>query len=495
MSYEERDHSGFYDDNSINDPYRRQSGEPDAGTRQSYDAAGQSGYYAPGDLSGQLNGYYGGQSYYAGRRCTPMGAPKRTKRRKGALAALLVVALLAGAAFGAVQLLRQYSVLPAFGGKPVADHTDDTQEPAQPQASTDPEPGETTDDPAKSSGLTGEAAPAQESGSQPEDASGALVVDPSPKGTETMTSDAEGALSLQQIYQKLNPSVVSIISTLKSGTATGTGIIMSESGYIITNHHVIEGANQLTVLTYDDQQYTAELVGSDTISDLAVLRIEAGGLTAAEFGDSDSLRVGDSVVAIGDPLGIQLRGTMTSGIISAINRDLTVEDRKMTLIQTDAALNSGNSGGPLINCYGQVIGINTMKMSSYYSSASVEGLGFAIPIAVAKPIIDELIENGYVAGRPAIGINGESMPEYARLYYRLPKGVYVTYVSEASDAYVKGIRENDIITAVNGTAVSTIDEINTIKNQYMAGDQITLTVYRDGSYYDVSVTLMDQALQ
>ena len=312
---------------------------------------------------------------------------------------------------------------------------------------------------------------------------------------ETVVSSAEGALSLQRIYEKMSPSVVSIIATLKNGTATGTGIIMSESGYIITNHHVIEGAGQLSVLTHDDQQYPAELIGSDTISDLAVLRIEADGLTAAEFGDSDSLRVGDSVVAIGDPLGIQLRGTMTSGIISAINRDLTVEDRKMTLIQTDAALNSGNSGGPLINCYGQVIGINTMKMGSYYAGTSVEGLGFAIPISVAKPIIDELLENGYVAGRPAIGISGESMPEYARLYYRLPKGVYITYVSETSDAYVKGIRENDIITAVNGIAVTSIDEVNAVKNQYMAGDQITLTVYRDGSYYDVAVKLMDQALQ
>ena len=493
MSYEEQDHSGFYDDNSINDPYRRQGAGQDGRQRQDYGAAGQSYYTAPGDFSAQSSGGYDGQSYYAGRRCTPMGAPKRTKRRKGAVAALLTVAILAGAAFGAVQLLRQYSLLPAYGGKPVANHTDDAQ-PQQENGSS----GQTADnsgEPLESSTQSGDTAPVQESGSQPEAGPGTLAVNPSPNGAETVVSEAENALSLQQIYEKMNPSVVSIISTLKSGTATGTGIIMSESGYIITNHHVIEGANQLTVLTYDDQQYSAELVGSDSISDLAVLRVEAGNLTAAEFGDSDSLRVGDSVVAIGDPLGIQLRGTMTSGIISAINRDLTVEDRKMTLIQTDAALNSGNSGGPLINCYGQVIGINTMKMSSYYSSATVEGLGFAIPIAVAKPIIDELIENGYVAGRPAIGINGESMPEYARLYYRLPKGVYITYVSEASDAYVKGIRENDIITAVNGTAVSTIDEINTIKNQYMAGDQITLTVYRDGSYYDVPVTLMDQALQ
>lgn len=480
MSYEERDHSGFYDDNSIDDPYRLRSGEQGEAQRQGYDAAG------PGS-------YYGGQGYYGERRCTPMGAPKRTKRRKGAIVALLIVALLAGAAFGAAQVLRRY-VLPAYNGKPLLSRTDDTPEngPAQPEDDAQPsDPDEAltqSEDPSDDR-------TAPEHGSHPKDAAGALAVVPSPSGVETVVSSAEGALSLQRIYEKMSPSVVSIIATLKNGTATGTGIIMSESGYIITNHHVIEGAGQLSVLTHDDQQYPAELIGSDTISDLAVLRIEADGLTAAEFGDSDSLRVGDSVVAIGDPLGIQLRGTMTSGIISAINRDLTVEDRKMTLIQTDAALNSGNSGGPLINCYGQVIGINTMKMGSYYAGTSVEGLGFAIPISVAKPIIDELLENGYVAGRPAIGISGESMPEYARLYYRLPKGVYITYVSEASDAYVKGIRENDIITAVNGIAVTSIDEVNAVKNQYMAGDQITLTVYRDGSYYDVAVKLMDQALQ
>ena len=472
MRFEDPDRSGYYDDNFTQAP-RPEGAEP--------------------------------QSYYSGRRCTPMGAPKRSKRRGAILTAVLVLVILAGAAFGTVQLMNRmdvrlertdggfdFSVRAKTGGtqQNLTSRSDDqnttAQTPQENAASTETEEAEAP----QTTAAQNTASDAQTPQTTPE-----LEVQPAQRGTENVTSSAEGALSLQEIYQKLNPSVVSIVSTLKSGTATGTGIIMSESGYIITNHHVIENASQLTVLTYDDRQYTASLVGSDAISDLAVLQIEASGLTAAQFGDSDALRVGDAVVAIGDPLGIQLRGTMTSGIISAIDRDLTVEDRKMTLIQTDAALNSGNSGGPLINCYGQVIGINTMKMSSYYSSASVEGLGFAIPISVAKPIIDELIENGYVAGRPAIGINGESMPEYARLYYRLPKGVYITYVSERSDAYLKGIRENDILTAVNGTAVSSLDEVNTIKNQFAAGDKLTLTIYRDGSYYDVEVTLMDQALQ
>ena len=183
---------------------------------------------------------------------------------------------------------------------------------------------------------------------------------------------------------------------------------------------------------------------------------------------------------------------MTSGIVSAINRDLEVNDRTMTLIQTDAALNNGNSGGPLINCYGQVIGINTMKLRSYYS-ATAEGLGFAIPMSVAKPILEELMENGYVAGRPAIGISYDSLPLAFRIYYNLPEGVYVTAVYDGSDAKAQGVVPGDIITAVNGTRVSSIDELNRIKNQFTAGDAITLTLYCGGSYRDVTVRLIDQA--
>ena len=313
-----------------------------------------------------------------------------------------------------------------------------------------------------------------------------------PQGVENIPT--EGALSLQKIYSRNIDSVVSITSTGQGTTATGTGVILTEDGYIVTNCHVVENGISITAQLTDGRTLPAMLVGADSVSDLAVLHIDTTGLTPAQFGDSDSLRVGDTVVAIGDPLGVTLRGTMTDGIISAINRDLTVNDRTMSLIQTNAALNNGNSGGPLINCYGQVIGINTVKMSSYYTaSATVEGLGFAIPISVAKPIIDELIENGYVAGRPAIGISGDSLPTYYRAYYRLPDGVYVTSVNDGSDAKAKGIREGDIVTAINGEVISSIDDLNTIKNQYAAGDEVTLTIYRSGAYYEVTVTLVDQA--
>ena len=321
-----------------------------------------------------------------------------------------------------------------------------------------------------------------------------LTIVQSPAGTPTVASDEDGALSLQEIYRRCIGSVVSIVTVTPSGKASGTGIIMSEDGYVITNHHVIENAQAVSVLTSDSQEYAASVVGSDETSDLAVLKVEADGLQAAEFGDSSVLQVGDSVAAIGDPLGTALRGTMTDGIISAINRDLTVNDRTMNLIQTNAALNNGNSGGPLINCYGQVIGINTMKMSNFYSSSTtVEGIGFAIPIDTAKPIIDELIEKGYVSGRPAIGIDGETLPATYRIYYRLPQGIYVTRVYQNSDAAAKGVSEGDIITAINGISVTTMEQLNRVKNQFTAGQTITLTIYHGGVSSDVEIILMDRA--
>ena len=329
---------------------------------------------------------------------------------------------------------------------------------------------------------------------QPAENPPSVEIESSPAAPATPASEdeADGALSLQEIYKKCIGSVVSITASAQSGKSSGTGIVLSADGYLITNHHVIENAQVIAVQTSDDRQFQASIIGSDEASDLAVLKVDATDLQPAEFGDSGKLAVGDRVVAIGDPLGAQLRGTMTSGIVSAINRDLEVNDRTMTLIQTDAALNNGNSGGPLINCYGQVIGINTMKLRSYYSTTA-EGLGFAIPMAVAKPILEELMENGYVAGRPAIGISYDTLPLAFRIYYNLPEGVYISAVYDGSDAQAKGVAAGDIITAVNGTRVTSIDELNRVKNQFTAGDSITLTLYNGGSYRDVEVTLIDKA--
>ena len=447
-------------------------------------------YYSNGDQSwrDQTNVYQTQRE-----QPTPMG--RRSPRRKsgwlkGILAVLLVVAI----SFGAFYLMRNVGVRLERTEDGVTLSMTNRSKQAEPEQAEQPIP-----EPSASAQTGTETAAPQQTTQQP--TQGAYVgsgtklnIVSAPESSDTTFSDEEDALCLQDIYSSVIDSVVSISSMTSSGTSSGTGIIMSSDGYVITNHHVITGALVISVLTNDNQEFEAALVGSDEMSDLAVLKIDARGLHAAEFGDSSKLRVGDSVVAIGDPLGVQLRGTMTNGIISAINRDLTVGDRTMTLIQTNAALNNGNSGGPLINCYGQVIGINTVKMSSYYTAtASVEGLGFAIPISVAKPIIDELIENGYVAGRPAIGISGDSLPSYYRTYYRLPEGVYVTSVNEGSDAKAKGIREGDIVTAINGEKICSIDELNTVKNQYAAGDEVTLTIYRSGAYYEMTVTLVDQA--
>jgi serine protease Do len=445
-------------------------------------------YYSNGDQSwrDQTNVYQTQRE-----QPTPMGR-RSPHRRSGWLKGILAVLLVVAISFGAFYLMRNVGVRLERTEDGVTLSMTNRSKQAEPEQAEQPIPSPSA------SAQTETAAP-QQTTQQP--TQGAYVgsgtklnIVSSQESSDTTFSDEEGALCLQDIYSSVIDSVVSISSMTSSGTSSGTGIIMSQDGYVITNHHVITGALVISVLTNDNQEFEAALVGSDEMSDLAVLKIDARGLQAAEFGDSSKLRVGDSVVAIGDPLGVQLRGTMTNGIISAINRDLTVGDRTMTLIQTNAALNNGNSGGPLINCYGQVIGINTVKMSSYCTAtASVEGLGFAIPISVAKPIIDELIENGYVAGRPAIGISGDSLPSYYRTYYRLPEGVYVTSVNEGSDAKAKGIREGDIVTAINGEKICSIDELNTVKNQYAAGDEVTLTVYRSGTYYEVTVTLVDQA--
>ena len=441
-------------------------------------------YYSNGDQSwrDQTNVYQTQRE-----QPTPMGS-RRPRRRSGWLKGILAVLLVVAISFGAFYLMRNVGVRLERTEDGVTLSMTNRSKQAEPEQAEQPIP-----EPSASAQTGTQTAAPQQTPQQP--TQGAYVgsgtklnIVSSQESSDTTFSDEEDALCLQDIYSSVIDSVVSISSMTSSGTSSGTGIIMSSDGYVITNHHVITGALVISVLTNDNQEFEAALVGSDEMSDLAVLKIDARGLQAAEFGDSSKLRVGDSVVAIGDPLGVQLRGTMTNGIISAINRDLTVGDRTMTLIQTNAALNNGNSGGPLINCYGQVIGINTVKMSSYYTAtASVEGLGFAIPIS------DELIENGYVAGRPAIGISGDSLPSYYRTYYRLPEGVYVTSVNEGSDAKAKGIREGDIVTAINGEKICSIDELNTVKNQYAAGDEATLTIYRSGTYYEVTVTLVDQA--
>ncbi len=302
----------------------------------------------------------------------------------------------------------------------------------------------------------------------------------------------EGALSLQEIYEKNIPSVVSITSQTASGTSAGTGVIVSDAGYLVTNYHVVRRAQSIDVKLTDERELTASLVGEDPVSDLAVLYIAADGLTPAQFGDSDTLRVGDSVVAIGDPLGVELRGTMTDGIVSAISRDVQVDGRTMNLIQTNAALNSGNSGGPLINSMGQVIGINTMKIGAFADSSGVEGLGFAIPSATVQEIVNPLLTQGYVSGRPWLGIEGESFSTFYQRFYRIPRGVYITSVQSGSPAGTAGLQSGDIIVSVDGTAVSDMEDLDSMLYAHIPGDTMTLTIYRSGRQGDVTVTLTEK---
>ena len=332
-------------------------------------------------------------------------------------------------------------------------------------------------------------------------------------------------LSVPEIAAKCTPSSVGIISEVevsyssypfyftpstRLAEASGSGFIYSEDGYVVTNHHVIENAKKITVILYDGSEYEAKLIGSDSLADIALLKIEVPenvSLLAMELGNSDELVVGEPVVAIGCPAGIEFIGTVTDGIISAINRNIELSDNSgstskiMTLIQTNATINHGNSGGPLINSRGQVIGINTLKLSQNY-----EGIGFSIPINGAVTIIDQLIKHGkvierteedFVSTKGIIGINGTEITAQEAEYYGIPEGVLIVQIDRNSSAAKEGLRRGDIITHYNGKKVNTINDINTAKGNARAGERATITVYRvdddnNGKSFDISFTLEAQ---
>ena len=299
-------------------------------------------------------------------------------------------------------------------------------------------------------------------------------------------------MSLGDLYDICSKSIVAIYGYQQDSLTNyywGTGVVLTEDGLILTNSHVIEGCNKVTVKLADDTEYEASLVGADGISDIAVLRIEAEGLEPAQFGQSGRLRVGDEVAAIGNPLGEEFRMTLTNGIISAIDRDISYKGRSMVLLQTNTALNSGNSGGALFNMSGQVIGITNMKMMSSYSS--IEGIGFAIPSETVKSVVSSIVEHGKVLGRPSIGITVGAVPEQARERYSMPAGVYVTDVQENSDAAAKGIQKGDVITEVNGTPVESTAEIQAIKDALKVGDTLTVKIWRSGEIIEMEIALME----
>lgn len=304
-----------------------------------------------------------------------------------------------------------------------------------------------------------------------------------------------GKLTIPDIYDRTSPTVVSIISTAKGNTlqpgasSSGSGVILTKDGYIVTNNHVIDGASIITVKTIAGQSLTAKIVGADEKTDIAVLKVDCDKeLPYAEIGNSAALRVGDLAIAIGNPLQEELVSTLTVGYISAIDRTMVIDQRQMTMIQTDAAINPGNSGGALINEYGQVIGITTAKQTGY----DVEGLGFAIPSNEAVPIIESIIEHGYVTGRPLVGITGINVTEAIAQANDLPIGVYVDSVIKGGAAEKGGIQQGDVILKFDGKNVKSVDEINAIRDEHKVGDKIDVNISRNGKKMKCTIVLQEE---
>ena len=309
---------------------------------------------------------------------------------------------------------------------------------------------------------------------------------------------SDGKLTTTQIHEKVRPSVVGILNYSAENSLTadssGSGIIVSSDGYILTNAHVISGAANLVVVLDNNEEYAAQLIGSDVSTDLAVIKIDAENLTAAELGDSDQLKVGEPVVAIGNPAGLNLAGSTTRGIVSGLDRTNSVtletgESISMEVIQTDAAINPGNSGGPLINEYGQVIGINSSRLSSSY----YDGIGFAIPVNDALPVLEDLIQYGYVTGRVKLGITYYPISEVVGAMSGYTPGLLVYSVDVTMDVYAKGLRAGDIITEMDGKSVTSKEAIKTILDGKKPGDTLKITFVRGSSdnqaSYSVDVTL------
>jgi len=310
------------------------------------------------------------------------------------------------------------------------------------------------------------------------------------------------------VASKVLPSIVGIeieyevnsIFGKTTSSAKGSGIIISEDGYILTNNHVVSTNSSTSQSSYyqvsnavstkvklynDENVYEAKIIGTDDQTDLAVIKIDKTGLSVAEFGDSDSVKIGEFAMAIGNPLGLE--ASATSGIISGVNREITTTDNiKYTAIQTDAAINSGNSGGALVNSQGQVIGVNTLKIAGN----GVEGIGFAIPINDTKDIMKQLIENKKVV-RPYIGIKGRTLDEETAKRYNLVEGVYVQEAEDFASAQKAGIKGGDVITEVAGEKVKTVEEITKIRDNYQIGDKLMFKIYRNGEYRDIEVTLSE----
>ena len=326
-----------------------------------------------------------------------------------------------------------------------------------------------------------------------------LNIQDTPSDSDTTVS-SDGKLSDKEIIKKVSPAVVGIecyaFGNSFTPSSSGSGIIMTADGYIVTNAHVVEDAAGITVVLENGDAYAAELIGADSDTDLAVLKIEASNLTYAEFGNSDELERGDRVIAIGNPGGTVLAGSTTGGMVSGLNRNINSSSPYSTsYIQVDAAINPGNSGGALVNEYGQVVGINSAKIAE----TDYEGIGFAIPINEALPIIQELMQYGHVTGRAALGIQGYMINEAVAAMRRMPVGFGIEAVDPSSDLASKNVVAGDIITYINDKQVTSYDVLANELAEYKPGDTVKLTIYRSsssggaGRSFEVNVVLIESA--
>ena len=312
--------------------------------------------------------------------------------------------------------------------------------------------------------------------------------------------DTSELMTPAEVYAQNVNSTVGIRTSITStnfwgyqttSAASGSGFIISSDGYILTNFHVIESSNSVTVTTYDGTEYDAEIIGYDQSMDIAVLKIDAKELVPVVLGRSETLNVGDDVIAIGNPLG-ELTFSLTRGVVSALDRQVTLSGNvTMELIQTDCAINSGNSGGALFNMYGEVVGITNAKYSSSSSGASIDNIGFAIPVDDIRDIVDSIITNGYIV-KPYIGVSVSTVSNEAT-GYGLPGGASVQQIAEGSPAEKAGLQVNDIITAVNGTEISSSGELVEIVGNCAPGDELTLSVYRQGETLELTLTVGEQS--
>ncbi len=422
-------------------------------------AAEQASFWQGGYSYQNPSPYQSGPSNYYGYQQTPSG-------KKGPHFFVIGAALAGGVVFICCVVMVAalvYGQLKGTVGNPAKDQT----------------PSQSQDQAQENSGSS------EESSAQRDDS---VVYNAPDITTEKKTGDA---LSIVEINKKVKDSVVGILITTQQTedpTFSGSGIVISADGYIITNEHVVDSATKVRVVLSDGiTEYDATIVGEDVQSDLAVLKVDASGLSPAELGDSNELEVGEEVVAIGNPYGMELNGTVTNGIVSALNRRIEINGTFMTLIQTNASINPGNSGGPLVNAYGQVVGITSSKVVA----TGYEGIGFAIPINNVTTLTEELINYGYIKTRAYIGIMGSDLSSAYASAKDMPQGVYVSYVDPDCDAAKKGMKLGDVIVAFNGKEINSMAELTELKNDYRPGDQVTITVWRDSQKFDLQITLTE----